>query len=74
MGRYPYVTVFITKNNKIRARIQEEGAPSYEVTVGGENWKNGRGVQHKERIARKLAMIMQMIKESAAEHLNATLL
>ena len=54
-----HIKVWLTKNTKqIRARITEEtegvGNYTYEVTVGGKEWNNGKGQKHKEAIKKKV--------------------
>jgi len=56
---YPKVEVFATKTHKFRARIRESiHEPSYEVTVGGEEWQKGKGNGHKEAILGQIDKIL----------------
>lgn len=53
------IKVFVTKNHKFRARIREPNNKLYEITIGGNNWNNGRGKEHKAKIMIKIANIMR---------------
>jgi len=53
-----YIKVFVTKSLKFRVTISEPGKPSYEVTVGGKSWNEGKGHEYKERIRTKTNYIM----------------
>jgi hypothetical protein len=44
------ILVFVTKNNKFRARVTPKNSYEFEVTVGGESWNNGKGVVYHKRI------------------------
>lgn len=44
------ITVFITKKRKFRARIATDDEPVYEVTIGGKEWRKGKGREFEERI------------------------
>ena len=52
------IKVFITKSLKFRVKISERGKPSYEVTVGGKSWNEGKGHEYRERIRTKTNYIM----------------
>jgi hypothetical protein len=48
---YPKVEVFVTKGWEFRARIRETVTePTYEVTIGGEQWGKGKGNLHEGKI------------------------
>jgi len=56
---YPKVEVFVTKGNKFRARIRESiDQPSYEVTIGGEEWNKGKGKNHEQKIVSEMNKIL----------------
>ena len=57
------VTVFVTKNFKFRAKIDEPKMPTYEVTVGGKSWVEGKGKEHSQIIFDKIQAIMQLLYE-----------
>ena len=58
------VKVFITKGGKFRAKISEpDQFAAYEVTVGGQNWKDGMGQPYKRIIRHKIGMLMERLKE-----------
>lgn len=56
-----HVKVFITKNLKFRANITEPGQPPYEVTIGSESWKNGKGRQHEAIIKDKIKHVLDIL-------------
>ncbi len=58
----PKIKVFITKTKKFRASIKEPGQPGYEVTIGGKNWKAGRGTQYQAVIFEKMAKLMGVME------------
>ena len=58
MGSAKKVTVFVTKTSKFRARIDDGINPPYEVTIGGKNWKDGKGLEHKHVILQKMNAIL----------------
>jgi len=61
---YPKVEVFVTKTMKFRARIRESvETPSYEVSLGGEEWEKGKGKNHEQEIKEKVTAIMQTLKK-----------
>jgi len=53
----PKITIFITKNYKFRARVEEENR-TYEVTVGGAEWKKGKGNEYRFEILNKCLNII----------------
>lgn len=55
--------VFVTKALKFRVSILEPGKPLYEVTIGGDNWKGGRGQEYKEAIKIKIGHIMDKLRK-----------
>lgn len=56
---YPKVEVFVTKGNKFRARIRESiTEPTYEVTIGGEEWGKGKGRNHEQKIVSEMNKIL----------------
>ena len=59
---YPKVTVFVTKSNKFRAKVQEsQMSPKYEVTIGGNEWHNGKGILVKEIVVKKCIKILGVL-------------
>ena len=62
---YPKVKVFVTKNLKFRASIQErQYGPKYEVTIGGESWKKGKAREHELIIKSKCERIVSNLNEN----------
>jgi len=56
---YPKVEVFVTKTQKFRARIRESvELPSYEVSIGGEEWGKGKGRNHEKEIIQQMNSIL----------------
>ncbi len=56
---YPKIEVFVTKGGKFRASIRESiTEPTYEVTVGGEEWQKGKGRNHEQDIVAKMDSII----------------
>lgn len=55
----PQIKVFISKSREFRVRIKEgkESIP-YEVTVGGESWKKGKGRSYEKQIKRKCELLV----------------
>ena len=59
-----HIKVFITKTNKFRAIVKNEFDQKYEVTINGKSWKEGKGVEHRERIFLKINnLIAHLTKE-----------
>jgi len=56
-----FVKVFVTKNMKFRAVINEPNQPAYEVSINGESWKNGKGRQHEPVIRNKIKLILETL-------------
>lgn len=56
-----HINVFVTKNQKFRASIQENGEKSYEVTIGGIRWNEGVGNKHKEIIIKKCENLLNTL-------------
>lgn len=60
---YPKVEVFVTKGRKFRASIRESLVePTYEVTIGGEEWKKGKGQNHLNEIVRQMDDIVDILE------------
>lgn len=60
---YPKVEVFVTKTMKFRARIRESvEVPSYEVSIGGEEWEKGKGRNHEAEIVKKMNAMLVTLK------------
>lgn len=59
------IKVFLTKEFKFRARVEEPNCPPYEVTIGGESWKNGKGLKYKNKIVEKIQQISMSIGKTA---------
>lgn len=51
------IKVFITKTQEFRVRIRLPEI-SYEVTVGGKSWKEGKGREFEEIIKRKCELLV----------------
>ena len=55
----PQIKVFVTKTKEFRAKIKEnKEALSYEVTIGGESWENGKGRKYEKDIKRKCELLI----------------
>jgi len=68
---YPKVEVFVTKGNKFRARIRESiTEPTYEVTIGGEEWQKGKGRNHWQRIELLMDKILKGLGEEYGKAIN----
>lgn len=69
---YPKVEVFVTRTNKFRARIRESvEQPSYEVTIGGDEWQKGKGKAHEKTILDKIATITgTLVLEERQTHIT----
>lgn len=58
------IKVFITRSMHFRASIKESGKPRYEVTIGGAEWKSGKGKKYAKRIYKKIEKLTDnVIKE-----------
>ena len=56
---YPKVDVFVTKGMQFRASVRESIVePTYEVTIGGESWEQGKGRNHEDKIKEKADLII----------------
>lgn len=60
-----FVKVFITKTRKFRAVISGPGRPTYEVTVGGKNWRLGLGKEHVEQVNEQIKKLVKDINKEA---------
>ena len=61
--RYPIIVVSITAKRLFRAAIKENREQSsYEVTIGGKNWKEGLGRQHELLIRIKCETIVEALR------------
>ena len=58
-----HIKVFITKSCKFRVIVKEGDKPSYEVTVGGNSWVNGKGREYEERIRVKCNSIVSSLTD-----------
>lgn len=56
------ISVFITKTLKFRAWVKEFGKVPYQVTVGGESWKRGKGQKYKKAIIIKVHNILASLE------------
>ena len=57
---YPFIRVYITKNRTFRAFIRPSATePPYSVTVGGEQWRQGKGREHSDIIRDKVAKLVK---------------
>ena len=52
-----HIFVYVTKTNKFRARITEPGS-IFEVTIGGESWRSGKGKKYRHHIIIAMAKIL----------------
>ena len=55
------IKVSITKTLKFRVKVSELGKLSYEVTVGGESWKEGKGREYEKQIIERMTHIMEKL-------------
>jgi hypothetical protein len=60
----PHIKLFITASYKIRAIIKEPGLKQYEVTIGGEMWRKGKGRRFEGQI---LIMVEKMVNNITKE-------
>ena len=67
MGEKKKITVFITKSFKFRAKIEDGTNPPYEVTIGGESWKEGKGLEYKNIILQKMNSILTKLSNEYSE-------
>jgi len=59
------IKVFITKSGKFRAEIKEgKRSEYYQVTIGGEMWKNGKGREFEDVIMEKCRFLVKKINEN----------
>lgn len=71
-----HVRVVVTKSNTFRARVTPtkkltcEIEYPYEVTVGGESWRRGKGAEHSKIIRRKMGIILYRLANAYAATLN----
>jgi len=56
-----HIKVFITKSLKFRANIVEPDGSKCEVTVGGTEWKKGKGYKHRTEIFKKIYKIIDCL-------------
>lgn len=62
------VNVFVTKTGKFRAKILEhKQTVSYEVTVGGREWKKGKGREFRKTIYLKITKLLHKLKEERSK-------
>lgn len=53
------IKVFVTKTHEFRAKIKEHGSStSYEITVGGVSWKEGKAAEHQAVIKKKCELLV----------------
>lgn len=60
-----HIEVFVTKTNRFRAAIKEDGREPYEVTVGGFSWSMGKGRKYRYSIKDKIHNILHALQEEA---------
>ena len=63
-----HIQVFVTKNVKFRAIVKEDNQPSYEVTIGGSSWLNGKGRDHESIILQKCNDIIASLTSKLNNH------
>jgi len=61
-----HIKVFITRRLNFRAHIKEPGRPAYEVTVGGKEWKKGKGRQYEDQILIKATKAVMNVTQNLA--------
>lgn len=52
------IDVFMTKTRKFRAIVNDRINPKYEVTVGGEEWESGKGLEYEKCILLKCERLL----------------
>ena len=68
---YPKVEVFVTKAMNFRASIRESIVdPTYEVTIGGEEWGKGKGRNHATVIMKKMRNISTTLAQEILNELQ----
>jgi len=61
------IRVWITRRSyQFRAEIREPGKPAYQVTVGGEAWKQGKGNLYHDRILKHVGFLAKKIADRAS--------
>ena len=65
-----HIKVFVTSTLKFRARIRGPGETPYEVTVGGDSWKSGKGREHTAQIMDKIKHIISALNRNHQEILR----
>jgi len=63
----PKITVFITANRKFRAKIKVDRKPTYEVTIGGNEWKKGKGREFEHLIKSKCKLLIAQMEQNFYE-------
>lgn len=67
MSDKTHIKLFITKTNKFRVEIREQNKPPYQVTVGGSEWKKGKGQEYRDRIYSK---IDERLRNLTSQYIN----
>ena len=62
-----YIKVYVTKTMRFRARVEEPDKPPYEVTIGGNQWKQGKGSEYKNRILGLMKKKLAYLNKQATE-------
>jgi len=69
---YPKVDVFVTRGMQFRASIRESIiSPTYEVTIGGEEWNKGKGRNHQAKIQEQMNKILRALEQGYARCIHA---
>ncbi len=72
---YPKVEVFVTRHFNFRASIRESILePTYEVTIGGEEWGKGKGRNHEQEIVQQMNNILAKLNSEFVIHSSAEML
>jgi hypothetical protein len=62
-----FITVFIsTRTKKFRVQITDEKG-TYEVTIGGKSWSEGKGREHEKRILQKCEKLISRLQNQLFE-------
>jgi hypothetical protein len=56
-----HIKVFVTSSLKFRAVIKEPDEPTYEVSVNGESWNQGKGREYEAIIKNKMKHIIGIL-------------
>lgn len=71
MAKHVYIKVFVTKKRKLRVDIipkpGQENLFPYSVTLGGQQWKEGKGHEFRDEILSKAQGIISTLQHQLKE-------